>query len=184
MDNLKPLRFGVLGAAKIARSFIAGVANSELIDVAAVASRDLEKGKAFASELGVGRVHASYEALLDDSNIEAVYVPLPNTLHAEWVIKALDAGKHVLCEKPIAVSSADALRMFEAARRNRVHLAEAYPYRAQDQTLALQRLLAEGAIGRVQTVHACFGVTFTDPANIRLDPDRGAARYWTPAVTR
>jgi xylose dehydrogenase (NAD/NADP) len=173
MDNLKPLRFGVLGAAKIARSFIAGVANSELIDVVAVASRDLEKGKAFANELGVGRVHGSYEALLDDSDIEAVYVPLPNTLHAEWVIKALDAGKHVLCEKPIAVSSADALRMFEAARRNGVHLAEAYPYRAQEQTLELQRLLAAGAIGRVQTVHACFGVTFTDPANIRLDPDRG-----------
>jgi predicted dehydrogenase len=173
MDQLKPLRFGVLGAARIARSFIAGVKHSPLVEVAAVASRDLEKGKAFASELGVGRVHGSYEALLDDSGIDAIYVPLPNTLHAQWVIKALDAGKHVLCEKPIAVSSAETLQMFEAARRNRVYLVEAYPYRAQEQTLELQRLLAAGAIGRVQTVHASFGVTFTDPANIRLDPDRG-----------
>jgi D-xylose 1-dehydrogenase (NADP+, D-xylono-1,5-lactone-forming) len=173
MPTQSALRFGVLGAAKIARSFIAGVAPSELIDVVAVASRDLQKGKAFASELNVPRVHGSYEALLDDPEIDAVYVPLPNTLHAEWVIKALDAGKHVLCEKPIAVSSDDARRMYAAARRNKVFLAEAYPYRAQEQTLALQRLLADGAIGRVQTVHACFGVTFTDPANIRLDPDRG-----------
>lgn len=173
MNDLKPLRIGVLGAAKIARSFAAGVAKSALVDVAAVASRDLDKGRAFASELGIDRVHGSYEALLDDPTLEAVYVPLPNTLHAQWVIKALDAGKHVLCEKPIAVSSADAYRMFDAARRNRVHLAEAYPYRAQEQTLELQRLLAAGAIGRIQTVHACFGVTFTDPANIRLDPDRG-----------
>lgn len=173
MDNLEPLRIGVLGAANIARSFIKGVADSDLIDVVAVASRDLAKGQAFASENGIGRVHGSYEALLDDSNVQAVYVPLPNTLHSEWVVKALDAGKHVLCEKPIAVSSADARRMFDAAKRNGVYLAEAYPYRAQEQTLELQRLLADGAIGRVQTVHACFGVTFKDPANIRLDPDRG-----------
>ncbi|MGF6774074.1 xylose dehydrogenase (NAD/NADP) [Paraburkholderia sp. GAS199] len=170
---MKPLRFGVLGAAKIARSFIAGVGPSALIDVVAVASRDLEKARQFADEVGVPRVHGSYEALLDDSAIDAVYVPLPNTLHAEWVIKALDAGKHVLCEKPIAVSKADTLAMFDAARRNRRFLAEAYPYRAQEQTLALRRLLDEGAIGRVQTMYACFGVKFSDPANIRLDPERG-----------
>lgn len=173
MENIKPLRFGVLGAAKIARSFIAGVAPSSLVDVVAVASRDLEKGKQFASELAVPRAHGSYEALLDDPDIDAVYVPLPNTLHAQWVIKALDAGKHVLCEKPIAVSKAETLAMFEAARRNGVFLAEAYPYRAQEQTLALRRLLDEGAIGRVQTIFACFGVKFSDPANIRLDPERG-----------
>ena len=173
METIKPLRFGVLGAAKIARSFIASVAASELVDVVAVASRDLEKGRQFASELGVPRTHGSYEALIDDPAIDAVYVPLPNTLHAEWVIKALDAGKHVLCEKPIAVSKTDTLAMFDAARRNRRFLAEAYPYRAQEQTLAVRRLLDEGAIGRVQTVFACFGVKFSDPSNIRLDPERG-----------
>ncbi|MBN3807406.1 Gfo/Idh/MocA family oxidoreductase [Paraburkholderia sp. Ac-20336] len=173
MDTIKPLRFGVLGAAKIARSFIAGVASSPLIDVVAVASRDLEKARQFASEVGVPRAHGSYEALLADPDIEAIYVPLPNTMHAEWVIKALDAGKHVLCEKPIAISKDETVAMFEAARRNGRFLAEAYPYRAQEQTLALRRLLDEGAIGRVQTVFACFGVKFSDPANIRLDPERG-----------
>jgi hypothetical protein len=105
MDNLKPLRFGVLGAAKIARSFIAGVAKSELIDVAAVASRDLEKGNASASVLGVGRVHGSYEALLDDPSIEAVYVPLPNTLHAEWVIK--DRSPAHVCQRNVACVGID-----------------------------------------------------------------------------
>jgi predicted dehydrogenase len=173
MDNMKPLRFGVLGAAKIARSFIAGVGPSELVDVVAVASRDLAKGQQFASEVGVPRACGSYEALIDDPDVDAIYVPLPNTLHTEWVIKALDAGKHVLCEKPIAISKTDTLAMFEAARRNRRLLAEAYPYRAQEQTLAVRRLLDEGAIGRVQTVFACFGVKFADPSNIRLDPERG-----------
>src|ERR1700743_2357794 len=102
MEKNQPLRFGVLGAAKIARSFIAGVASSELIDVVAVASRDIEKGRQFASELDVPRTHGSYEALLNAPDIDAVYVPLPNTLHAEWVVHALNAGKHVLCEKPLA----------------------------------------------------------------------------------
>ena len=173
MENIQPLRFGVLGAARIARTFITGVAPSPLVDVVAVASRDREKGRQFASELGVPRSHDSYDALLADADIDAVYVPLPNTLHAEWVIKALDAGKHVLCEKPIAVSKAETLAMFDAARRNGVFLAEAYPYRAQPQTLELRRLLDEGAIGRVQTVFACFGFKFGDTANIRLDPERG-----------
>jgi D-xylose 1-dehydrogenase (NADP+, D-xylono-1,5-lactone-forming) len=173
MQNINPLRFGVLGAAKIARSFIAGVKASPLVDVAAVASRDLAKARQFADEVGAKRAHGSYEALLDDPEIDAIYVPLPNTLHAEWVIKALDAGKHVLCEKPIAITQADTRAMFDAARRNRRFLAEAYPYRAQEQTLALRRLLDEGAIGRLQTIYACFGVKFSDPSNIRLDPERG-----------
>ncbi|MCA8093454.1 Gfo/Idh/MocA family oxidoreductase [Burkholderia anthina] len=173
MQNIQALRFGVLGAANIARSFVAGVAGSPWIDVVGVASRDLEKSRQFAKEVRIPNAYGSYEALLDDQSIDAVYVPLPNTLHAEWVIKALDAGKHVLCEKPLAVTAEDARRMFDAARRNERFLAEAYPYRAQEQTLELQRLLADGAIGTVQTVHASFGVTFTDPANIRLDPARG-----------
>ena len=125
MDNIKPLRFGVLGAAKIARSFIAGVGPSELVDIVAVASRDLAKGEQFANEVGVPRACGSYEALIVDPDVDAIYVPLPNTLHTEWVIKALNAGKHVLCEKPIAISKTDTLAMFEAARRNGCFLAEA-----------------------------------------------------------
>lgn len=171
--TVKPLRIGILGAANIARSFIVGVAPSPLIHVAAVASRDAAKAEAFARECGVARSHGSYEALLADPEIDAIYNPLPNTLHAEWSIRAVEAGKHVLCEKPLATSSADARAMFAAAEKNKVHLVEAYPYRSQPQTLKLQELLASGAIGQVQLIRASFGVFFADPGNIRLQPDVG-----------
>ena len=103
-SQLRPLTIGILGAANIARLFIAGVRASPKVSVQAVASRDLERGKAFSRETGVPRVHATYEALLADPAIEAVYNPLPNNLHAEWTIRAADAGKHVLCEKPLMTS--------------------------------------------------------------------------------
>ncbi len=167
------LRIGVLGAANIARQLIAGVAPSRTVRVTTIASRDIDKALQFANETGVERAVGSYEELLTDSEIDAVYIPLPNTMHAEWAIRAADAGKHILCEKPLAVSRAEAVAMFDAARRNNVHLVEAYPYRAQPQTLKLRELLAEGAIGRLQTINANFGVRFSDPSNIRLNPDLG-----------
>ena len=167
------LRFGILGAANIARSFARGVAASERVSIVALASRDADKGRAFAAEIGVERVHASYEALLQDPDVDAVYIPLPNSLHAEWVIRAAQAGKHILCEKPLAVTAAETRAMFAAAHKYGVHLVEAYPYRAQPQTLKLRELLDSGAIGRVQLIHASFGFIFSDPANIRLDPALG-----------
>ena len=173
MPDHAGLRFGIIGAARIAQSFARGAADVEGVSIGAVASRDAAKGAAFAAEFGIGRVHPSYDALLADPAIDAVYVPLPNAMHAEWVIRAAAAGKHILCEKPIAVTVADAEAMFAAARRHGVHLVEAYPYRAQPQTLKLQDLLAAGAIGTVQLVHATFGFTFTNAADIRLDPAQG-----------
>ncbi len=164
-----PLRIGILGAARIARNFVAGVAGSTKVVVSAVASRDPRRAQQFAAETGVSTVSPGYEALLESSGIDAIYNPLPNSLHAEWSIRAMEAGKHVLCEKPLAVSRDEAVTMFDAARRNRVCLAEAYPYRLQPQTLELQRLLAEGVIGRVRTVHGAFGFTLTDRRNIRYD---------------
>jgi predicted dehydrogenase len=164
------LRIGVLGAAKIARSFCDGVRPSSKIDVAAVASRDAGKGRAFARDTGIPRVHGTYEALLADPAIDAIYNPLPNNLHAEWSISAAEAGKHVLCEKPLATTAADARAMFDAARRNGVYLVEAYPYRAQPQTLKMRDLLKADAIGRPQVVQASFGFPLTDTANIRMDP--------------
>ena len=169
----KPLRIGILGAANIARQFIAAVAQSRLVTVAVVASRDLAKAESFAKETGVPRALGSYEALLADPEIDAIYNPLPNTLHAEWSIRAVEAGKHVLCEKPLATSAADARAMFAAAKRHNVHLVEAYPYMAQPQTLKLRELLAAGAIGKIRLIRATFGVAFSDPANIRLQPDVG-----------
>jgi predicted dehydrogenase len=163
------LRIGILGAAKIARLFVEQVRPSRKVTMRAVASRDARRARAFADELGIGVVHASYEALLADPEIDAVYNPLPNNLHAEWSIRAVEAGKHVLCEKPLAMSGNEARTMFEAARRKGVHLVEGYPYRAQPQTLKLRELLAAGTIGRLQTVQAGFGIKLDDPANIRWD---------------
>jgi D-xylose 1-dehydrogenase (NADP+, D-xylono-1,5-lactone-forming) len=166
-----PLRIGVVGAARIARLFVQAVRPSAKVVVTAVASRDLERAAAFARELGIARAHASYDALFADSGIDAVYVPLPNNLHAQWSIRAASAGKHVLCEKPLAANAAEARAMFEAAEKNGVYLVEAYPYRAQAQTLKVRELIAAGAIGRIQLIQASFGFPLTDAANIRMDPN-------------
>jgi predicted dehydrogenase len=165
-----PLRVGILSTANIGRSFVKGVQPSATVKVVAVASRDAAKAKRFAAEVGIPGVHDSYDALLADPEIDAVYNPLPNSLHAEWSIRAVEAGKHVLCEKPLAASASEARAMFEAAKRNGVHLVEGYPYRAQPQTLKLRELLDEGAVGRVQLIQASFGFTLKVGVNIRLDP--------------
>ena len=165
----KKLRIGVLGAANIARNFTAALRGSDKVDVCAVASRDAAKAAAFAAEVGIMQSFGSYEAMLADPSIEAVYNPLPNNLHAEWTIKAADAGKHVLCEKPFAASAAEAKAMLDAAKRNNVIVVEAYPYRAQPQTIKLAQLLREGAIGKVQFVQASFGFPLAMGSNIRWD---------------
>ena len=167
------LRIGILGAANIARQFTSGVAPSKLVAVTAVASRDLAKAQSFAKECGIERALGSYEALLADPQIDAIYIPLPNTLHAKWAIRAAEAGKHVLCEKPLATSAADARAMFEAARRHNVHLVEAYPYLAQPLSLKLRELVSAGAIGKIQLIRSSFGVPFSDATNIRLKADGG-----------
>jgi D-xylose 1-dehydrogenase (NADP+, D-xylono-1,5-lactone-forming) len=169
----QPLRIGVIGAAKIARAFLAGVAQSKRVVVTTVASRQLAKAQAFAADTGLPRALGSYEALLADPAIDAIYNPLPNSLHAEWSIRAVEAGKHVLCEKPLAMSANEARAMFAAAAKHGRHLVEAYPYRSQPQTLKLAELIAAGAIGRVRLIRASFGVYFDDPTNIRLIPDLG-----------
>jgi predicted dehydrogenase len=167
---MPPLRFGILGTAKIARSFAAGVLPSQHAAVTAVASRDAAKARAFAQEAGLARHFASYEALLADRDIDAVYIPLPNSLHAEWSIRALQAGKHVLCEKPLAATAAEAREMFDAARRRGVYLVEGYPYRSQPQTLKMRELLDGGVIGDVRLIQGSFGFTLGAGENIRLHP--------------
>lgn len=167
------LQIGILGAARIARLFVDGVRPSRKVAVAALAAREATRARAFAAELGIPRVHSSYESLLADPELDAIYNALPNTLHAEWSIRAIDAGKHVLCEKPLAVTSRDVDAMFAAARSNGRYLVEGYPYRAQPQTVKLRELLATGSIGAVQVVHAAFGFPMRDLANIRYDPALG-----------
>lgn len=169
-STARPLSLGVLGAANIARAFIAAMRGSAKIVVAAVASRDPARAAAFARDTGVARVHPTYDALLADPAIEAVYVPLANALHAEWAQRAAAAGKHVLCEKPLATSAAEARAMVDAAKRHGVYLVEAYPYRAQPQMAKLRELLAGNAIGRLKLAHASFGFPLSDPSNIRMSP--------------
>lgn len=165
-----PVRIGVLGAAKIARLFVDAVRVSRKVVVTAVASRDIDRASAFARETGVAVVHPTYEAMLHDPNVDAIYVPLPNNLHAEWSIRAARAGKHVLCEKPLAATAAEARAVFDAARESGVYVVEAYPYRAQPQTLKMRELLAANAIGKLKLIQASFGFPLTDSANIRMDP--------------
>ena len=169
-----PLTIGILGAANIARQFTAAVKATDAVNVTAVASRSMETAKAFAADCNISKAYGSYEALLDDKSIEAVYIPLPNHLHAEWSIKAMLRGKHVLCEKPLCLSGAQAHAMFSTAREQRVMLLEAYPYWFQPQTRALNNLLHSGAIGTVRTMQASFGFTILKPeGNIRMNPDVG-----------
>ena len=168
--NPAPLRIGILGAARIARKFCDGVRGSEKVVVSAVASRDVDRATAFAQSLGIRTVCESYDALLASPAVDAIYNALPNALHGPWSIRAMDAGKHVLCEKPLAVSRAEAVEMFAAAARNAVCLAEAYPYRSQPQTLTLQELVADGAIGDLRMISATFAFTLTARDDIRLDP--------------
>lgn len=173
-NNNKPLRIGVLGAANIAKQFIRDTRPSGQVQVVCVASRTADKAAAFAAEHGVARSHGSYEALLADPEVDAIYLPLPNSLHAEWAVKAAQARKHVLCEKPLALNRAEAERMFTAARDAGVILLESYPFWFQPQTGRMVELLMSGAIGTVRSVQACFGFTLSNPnGNIRLNPELG-----------
>jgi len=162
------LRFGILSTADIAvRKVIPGMRRSALGEVVAIASRDGERAAAVAHELRIPRAHGSYEALLADPDVDAVYIPLPNHLHAEWAIAAVQAGKHVLCEKPLAMTSADAERMEAAASAAGVHLMEAFMYRHHPSWLAALDLVATGRIGTLRAVHSWFSYANDDPTNIR-----------------
>jgi predicted dehydrogenase len=174
MPSKAPLALGVLGCANIARQFLRDVTGVPSVRIAAIASRDAAKAAEFATTFAIPRHYGSYEALLGDPEIEAVYLPLPNSLHARWGIRAAEAGKHVLCEKPLALDRAEAEAMFATARRHGVLLLEAYPYYFQPQTRDMLRLLEQGAIGEVRSVVAAFGFTLLNPeGNIRMQKALG-----------
>jgi predicted dehydrogenase len=142
--------------------------------VTTIASRDLDRGRAAAKKLGISKTHGSYEALLADPDVDAIYNPLPNHLHVPWSIKALEAGKHVLCEKPIALSAAEAQTLADAAARHpRLKVMEAFMYRHHPQWQRAQQLVASGGIGELRAVHSHFSYFNTDPANIRNQAEIG-----------
>jgi len=159
------LRYGILGTGNIAHQFAAGVFSSAApvsgatrCTITAAASRSAEKSQAFCEPYGIEHALDSYQALIDlpSETCDAVYNALPNNLHAEWTIKALEAGKHVLCEKPIAMDAAEAATMFDAARANGRSLVEAFMYRTHPQTLAILDAIRGGAIGQVKLVRTSF----------------------------
>jgi xylose dehydrogenase (NAD/NADP) len=137
-------------------------------ELVAISSRQLERAQAAAKELGIPKAYGSYDAVLGDPNIDAVYIPLPNHLHVEWAIKALEAGKHVLCEKPLSRRAAEAQRAFDVAEREDRLLMEAFMYRHNPQTRRLTELVAEGAVGRLRMVRGSFSFVTDDRANVRL----------------
>ena len=167
----EPVRWGLLSTARINDAILDGAAQSARTDVVAVASRDQDRADVYAREHGIERAHGSYDALLADDEIEVVYVSLPNSFHAEWSIRALEAGKHVLCEKPLARRVEDVERAFETAERADRFLMEAFMYRHHPQTRKAADLLAGGAIGELRQLRSLFSFTLTDEANVRLRPE-------------
>jgi xylose dehydrogenase (NAD/NADP) len=165
------VKWGILSTADINRKLIPGAQASPTVDLLAVASRDKGRAESFAREWNIERAYGSYEELLADTDVEAVYIPLPNTLHVEWTIRALEAGKHVLCEKPLSRHSPGVEAAFDAAERSDRLLTEAFMYRHNPQTRRLTELVGEGAIGELRLVRAAFSYSLYDDANIRLRTD-------------
>jgi len=172
---MRKLRWGVLGVAKIAtEKVIPAMQRGELCDIVAIASRDRAKAQEAARRLGIPRAYGSYEELLADREIDAVYNPLPNHLHVPWSIKALEAGKHVLCEKPIALSAAEAETLVAASRRHpRLKVMEAFMYRLHPQWQLAKRLVDDGSIGQLRTIGTLFSYFNRDAADVRNKPEIG-----------
>jgi D-xylose 1-dehydrogenase (NADP+, D-xylono-1,5-lactone-forming) len=162
------VKWGIMSTAHINRLFLAGAREASGVEIAAVASRDYARAAHYAAENDIPEAHGSYEALLADRNVEAVYISLPNSLHVEWSVQALQAGKHVLCEKPLSRRPEEVERAFDVAEREGRLLMEAFMYRHHPQTRRLTQLVEDGAVGRVRMIRAAFGFVATDPANIRL----------------
>ena len=165
------IKWGILSTADINRKLLAGAAESDDVDVIAVGSRDLARSQSFAETWGIERAYGTYEELLADPDVEAVYIPLPNTMHSEWSIRALEAGKHVLCEKPFSRHIGDVERAFDAAEATGKHLSEAFMYRHHPQTARLSEIVASGAIGEVRVIRTAFSYSLYDADNIRLRTD-------------
>jgi predicted dehydrogenase len=171
---MNKVRWGILGAAKIATAkVIPAMQRSPWCEIAAIASRDLSKAKEAAAALNIPNAYGSYEELLADNTIEAVYNPLPNHLHVRWSVKAAEAGKHVLCEKPVALSATEARTLIEVRDRTGVRIQEAFMVRTHPQWLETRRLIRSGRIGRLRSITGFFSYFNPDPENIRNKLDFG-----------
>ena len=151
------ISWGIISTGRIAGVFAKGVTESQTGRLVAVGSRSQASSARFGEEYSIANRHGSYEDLLADPSVQAVYIATPHPQHAEWAIKAADAGKHILCEKPLTMNAGEAIAVAEAVRRNGVFLMEAYMYRCHPQTAELVRLIREGVIGDVRLIQAFFG---------------------------
>ena len=169
-------KWGIISTAHINRLVLAGARESDRVEMVGVASRDQARAEAYAREHGIERAYGSYEALLEDPEIDAVYISLPNSLHVEWSVRSLEAGKHVLCEKPLDRRPEEVERAFDAAERSGRILMEAFMYRHNPQTARLRKLVADGAIGTLRSIRAAFSFSLDEVDNVRLaaDLDGGA----------
>jgi D-xylose 1-dehydrogenase (NADP+, D-xylono-1,5-lactone-forming) len=165
------VKWGILSTANINRKLIPGAKASPRVDLVGVASRDQARVEEYARTWEIERAYGSYEALLEDPEIEAVYISLPNTLHCEWSIRALEAGKHVLCEKPLSRHLHEVEEAFGVAERTGRLLSEAFMYRHNPQTNRLRELVDQGAIGELRLIRSAFSYSLYDEENIRLRPD-------------
>src|ERR1041385_6490507 len=170
MNPNSPVRIGVLGAAAIVPEALTHPArNMPEVEVVAIAARDPKRAEAFARKHHIPRVHQSYSDLLADPDIDAIYNPLPNSLHAEWTIRALQAGKHVLCEKPFASNTREAEEMAKVARETGLVLSEAFAYRHHPLTARIKEMIASGELGKIQHIEAQFCFLLPSPNNIRFN---------------
>ncbi len=177
---MRKLRWGLLSTARINRALLPPLRSSARNELTAVASRDLDRAQAYANERNIPRVFGSYEAMLADPDVDVIYNPLPNSMHTEWTIKAAQAGKHVLCEKPLANTVEEVDEITEAAKKAGVVVMEAFMYRHHPQTLKVKELVDEGAIGKLQLIRGSF--TFKMPADrendVRLNASLGGGSIW------
>lgn len=178
------IRWGLLSTARINRALIPPLRQSERSELVAVASRDLDKARAYAQEWDIPTAHGSYEALLADPNVDAIYISLPNSMHCEWTVRAAEARKHVLCEKPLVPTLAELDQVEAAATANDVTIFEAFMYLHHPQTRSVQTMIREGEVGKLQLITSWFSF-YLPPAqstNIRLSPELAGGSLWDVGV--
>jgi xylose dehydrogenase (NAD/NADP) len=175
---MKDLRWGLLSTARVNRHLIPAIRAAAQAELLAVASRDPTRAEAYAAEWEIPRAHGSYEALLDDPDVDIVYISLPNSLHAEWAVRAARAGKHVLCEKPLALSAAECDRIIAAAESANVVVAEAVMYLYHPLLHKMRQLIKEGAIGQVTLVRGTLSFLLDRLNDVRWKPGLGGGALW------
>ncbi len=178
MSEIRCLRWGLLSTARINRAIISPIRSSKYSELVAVASRSKEKASEYAASWGIPRIHSSYEDLLADPEIDVIYISLPNSLHAEWSIKALQMGKHVLCEKPLTTSLRDADAVIDVAQKTGKIITEAFMYRHHPQTMMVKQMVDNGEIGKLQLIRGSFCYFNTRVGDVRFDPTLGGGSLW------